>query len=231
MRKKLYLIPGTMCNEQLWAELIPYLPHSLELIYLNIPQGKNFTELAEHYNDILGGDKVNLIGFSLGGYIASYFSMLYPERIEKLFVISNSPARLPVDELQQRNEILKFVKTYGYQGISRNRVVNLFDKTKQTERLIDIVLNMDSELGEDEFISQYQYTSARTDLSQTIGQLPFHTHFYYSDNDPLVNSQWFNELTGASPKLSVINTSGSGHMLPLEKPRELANYLNSWLEL
>jgi pimeloyl-ACP methyl ester carboxylesterase len=40
-----------------------------------------------------------LIGFSLGGYIATYFSMLYPERVEKLFVISNSPTSLPLDEI------------------------------------------------------------------------------------------------------------------------------------
>ncbi|OUS30826.1 hypothetical protein A9Q98_03945 [Thalassotalea sp. 42_200_T64] len=231
MRKKLHLIPGTMCNEKLWAELIPYFHRSIELVYLDIPRGKNFDELAEYYSGILGSDKVNLIGFSLGGYIATYFSMMYPQRIEKLFVIANSPTRLPEEELNQRNDILKFVKTYGYKGISRNMVVNLLDITNQIERFIEIVLNMDRALGEDEFISQYQYTSAREDLSQTISQFPFHTHFYYSDNDRLVSSQWFNELKGSSPKLSIISTPGSGHMLPLEKPEELADHINSWLEL
>jgi pimeloyl-ACP methyl ester carboxylesterase len=81
--KKLYLIAGTMCNEKLWTELLPHLHSSLELVYLNIPRSKSFDELAEYYNNTLGSEKVSLIGFSLGGYIATYFSMLYPERVEK----------------------------------------------------------------------------------------------------------------------------------------------------
>ena len=107
----------------------------------------------------------------------------------------------------------------------------MLDRNNQSDRLIDLILEMDSDLGENEFISQYQYTSARTDLSKTISRLPLHSHFYYSDDDRLVNSDWFNKLTSLNPKLSVINTSGSGHMLPLEKPQELADYINSWAGL
>ena len=231
MRKKLHLIPGTMCNEKLWTELLPYLHSSLELVHLDIPPGKNFNELAEYYNDLLDSDKTNLIGFSLGGYIASFFSMVYPERIEKLFVISNSPTSLSSVELTQRSDILKLVKTYGYNGLSRKKAADLLDPKNQTDRLIDLILEMDCDLGEEEFISQYQYTSERKELSQAISRLPLHTQFYYSEHDQLVSSQWFGGLTGLSPKLSVFRTSGSGHMLPLEKPRELASYINSWIEL
>ncbi|WNC68654.1 alpha/beta hydrolase [Thalassotalea nanhaiensis] len=230
MRKKLHLIPGTMCNEKLWRELVPYL-HGYDIVYLDIPKGKNFTQLANYYNELLSSEKVCLIGFSLGGYIATYFSKMYPERVEKLFVISNSPTSLPSTELNQREEILKFVKKHGYQGMSRSRVVNLFDKENHQEHLIDLVMNMDKELGIDEFISQYQFTSARTDLAKAIRQFSFPVHFYYSDGDGLVNINWFNELRSSNPKLSLFNTSGSGHMLPLEKPEELAKYLTLWAEL
>ncbi|MBV1908115.1 MAG: alpha/beta hydrolase [Kangiellaceae bacterium] len=218
MRKKLYLIPGTMCNEKLWTELLPYLNSSLELVYLDIPTGKNFNELAEYYNDLLGSDKINLVGFSLGGYIATFFSMVYPERIEKLFVISNSPTSLSTYELNQRSDILKLVETHGYDGLSRKKTADLLDAKNQTSRFIDIILEMGRDLGENEFISQYQYTSERSDLSQAINRFPLHTQFYYSEHDQLVNSSWFSGLTGSKPKLSVFRTSGSGHMLPLEKP-------------
>lgn len=220
-----------MCNEKLWVEVLPYLHDSLEVVYLDIPQGKNFDELAEHYSNILGNNKVNLIGFSLGGYIATYFSMLYPKRIEKLFLISNSPTSLPTDELNQRSDMLKYVEVYGYRGISRKKVANLLDGANQTDHLINIILEMDSELGKSEFVSQYQYTSERADLFQAMKLFPFDTHLYYSENDRLINSKWLHRLANLNSKLSVINTSGSGHMLPLEKPRELANYINSWVEL
>jgi pimeloyl-ACP methyl ester carboxylesterase len=231
VRKKLHLIPGTMCNEQLWIELLPYLQDSFELVYLSIPRGKNFDELADYYYDLFDGDSVNLIGFSLGGYIASYFSTVYPECVEKLFVISNSPTSLPIEELNQRSDILRYVGIHGYQGISRKKAAGLLDSKKQTDSLIALILAMDSECGEKEFISQYQYTSKRTDLTQTISQLPFNIHVYYSENDPLVNAKWLNDLTQLAPKLTLSSTSGSGHMLPLEKPSELAGYITEWAAL
>jgi pimeloyl-ACP methyl ester carboxylesterase len=57
---------------------------------LEISRGKSVEELTEYYSNTLGSEKISLIGFSLGGYIATYFSMLYHKRVKKLFVISNS---------------------------------------------------------------------------------------------------------------------------------------------
>lgn len=228
MATKLYLLPGTMCNEKLWALLRPYLHSSVELAYLAIPRHKNHDQIAAHFNQLLAAEKVNLVGFSLGGYIASYFSLLYPERVNKLFVISNSPTSLSAAELNQRTDALQLVKKYGYKGISRHRAKTLLDAGSQTERLTDLILDMDKDLGEAEFISQYQYTSDRADLSARLNALPRHSCFYYSLDDRLVKAPWFNKMAKAHPGLSVISTSGAGHMLPLEKPRELAAYLNDW---
>ncbi len=232
MRKKLYLIAGTMCNEKLWFEMSPYLDDAFELIYLNVPKGKGFDELAQYYNDTFTEDKVNLIGFSLGGYVATYFAKCFPERIEKLFVISNSPTSLPNDELNQRRDILKYVKAHGYKGMSRKKAENLLDMssgvTNQTERFVELVMTMDRELGESEFVSQYQYTSEREDLSPAIRQFSFTTHIYYSENDKLINPQWLAGLSNDYGRLSLISTKGSGHMLPLEKAKELSNHIKMW---
>jgi pimeloyl-ACP methyl ester carboxylesterase len=203
----------------------------LSWFYLHIPREKNFDELAEHFNELFSNDSVNLVGFSLGGYIATYFSLLYPQRVNKLFVISNSPTSLSSAELNQRKDTLQLVKKYGYKGISRHRARTLLDAGSQIDRLTDIILEMDNDLGEAEFISQYQYTSNRIDLAARVNELPRHTCFYYSVDDSLVSAQWLNKISKANPKLSVISTAGSGHMLPLEKPRELAEYLNDWAQL
>ncbi|BDX05180.1 alpha/beta fold hydrolase [Planctobacterium marinum] len=231
MGKKLYLIPGTMCNQKLWDRVVPYLHSSIELGYLAIPRGKNFDELAAYYHQILSDDRVNLIGFSLGGYIATWFAMLYPERIAKLFVTSNSPCSLSTEELNLRRDTLKYVESHGYKGMSRKKAANMLDEANKTEGLIDLILEMDSDLGEAEFISQYRYTSDRVDLASAFKQFPFNTIIYYSENDRLVNSEWLKGLANVNTKLSVIATSGYGHMLPLEKPRELANHINTWMHL
>ncbi|MBB1487333.1 alpha/beta fold hydrolase [Oceanospirillum sediminis] len=228
MRKTLHLIPGTMCTEKLWSEVLPLLQDNYQLVYLDIPQNKSFDELAGYYNDILGDKKVNLLGFSLGGYIATYFASLYPERIERLFVISNTPAALPDEELKQRSNTLNYVKKHGYKGMSRKKIASLLAPENQTDDLISLISEMDQALGEHEFLSQYQHTSERADLSQALNQFSFCTYLYYSEYDKLINLNWLKQLDNTSHLLSLICTSGSGHMLPLEKPRELADHINTW---
>ena len=144
-----------MCNEKLWAQVLSYLHSSVELVYLHIPREKNFDELAEHFNELFSNDSVNLVGFSLGGYIATYFSLRYPQRVNKLFVISNIPTSSSSAELNQRKDTLQLVKKYGYKGISRHRAKTLLDTGSQIDRLTDIILEMDNDLGEAEFISHF----------------------------------------------------------------------------
>lgn len=56
-----------------------------------------FDDLVLHYRDLLdafGLDRVHLIGFSLGGWIAAEFAAFYPDRLHSLSLIS--PAGLAV---------------------------------------------------------------------------------------------------------------------------------------
>lgn len=210
-----------MCNEKLWDELLPFLSCEFDFVFLDIPLDKNFDEIADHFKALIGSDVINLVGFFLGGYVATYFASKYPKSIAKLFVISNSPSCLPDNELQQRRSILNYVAQYSYSGISRKKAAGLLDPTNQNDKFIDVILEMESELGEDVFISQYKYTSDRIDLASKISTFEFPTYFFVSDDDPLVNTKWLSELINCNSNVEVIYTSGSGHMLPLEKPREL----------
>ena len=236
MSEKLYLIPGTMCDERLWADLVAYLPPSVDLDYLSIPPDKDLDDIVEYYHELFAStlaeqDKINLVGFSLGGYIASYFASIYPERVNKLFVISNSPTSLPLAEIKQRNETIDFINKYGYQGISRHRITHLLDEESDSKRIVDVISAMDKSLGQKVLLSQYQNTSQRKNLSKELASAKFTIHFYCSERDPLVNAMWFSSLNSNNPDFSLIKTSGSGHMLPLEKPQELARYLKLWLAL
>lgn len=227
MRTKLYLIPGTMCNDALWSEMLPHLHVSFELVYLTIPTNKSFDELAQHYHDTLPDEAINLVGFSLGGYIATYFAMLFPKRVKKLFVISNSPTSLPEEELRQRHNTLEYVESNGYSGMSKLHVANMLEDAGN-KSVIDTIVAMGRALGEEALISQYRYTMDRLDLSKAIAQFSFSTHFYFSCKDKMVNQEWLEKLGSLTDRVKLLDTEGKGHMLPLEKPQELANYLNQW---
>ncbi len=59
---------------------------------------EDFYDLVLHYDEVLGAfelDRVHLIGFSLGGWIAADFGIFYPERLASLTLISPAGLRMP----------------------------------------------------------------------------------------------------------------------------------------
>ncbi|MBU2892759.1 alpha/beta hydrolase [Colwellia sp. D2M02] len=242
MKNKVYLLPGTMCNELLWSKLLPELTcavSDLEFVHLAIPANKNFAQLAQWLANTLPSTPVALMGFSLGGYIASYFNCCFPERVAQLFVIANSPCALNQAELSQREAILSAVKRYGYQGINQQRINQFLgaemsnQKTeKNTTELARLIQQMDRELGEAEFLSQIEHTSLRDDLQSTLAKLSNAITFYYAEQDTMVNTPWLEALVNKANNnnITLIKTQGSAHMLPLTEPKALAQQLLLWLE-
>ena len=231
MRTKIYLIPGTMCNERLWDKLYSAIGSSFELVHTPIPCESSLDEIADSLCEVFQEEKVNIVGFSLGGYIASYFAAKYPNRVEKIFVISNSPCALNSHEVRQHQAVIKLLDSYGYKGISRKKAASLLDKKNQNDNLISTIMEMDVELGEEVFKSQMQWTSTREDLFQELSKLTVPMTFFYSIEDPLVNESWLLHLSKVSETCVAVPTSGSGHMLPLEKPLELSEQIEEWAKL
>lgn len=226
MKPKIYFLPGTMCNNRLWSRLFPLLQSTYELIHLKIPDGESIEDISDNLLSCFKEEVVNLVGFSLGGYLASYFACKYPKKVNQLLVISNSPCSLTEKEALYRKGIIDFVGRYGYQGMSRSKAGQLLDTSQVSAELIDLILKMDSELGEQEFKRQLKATSNRVNLYHSLATANIKATFYYSELDPLLDVEWLSKFKQNS-RLKLVSTSGKGHMLPLEKPKELASYLKS----
>lgn len=54
----------------------------------NIQVENHFIDSLEDWRKKIGLEKMTLAGHSLGGYFATCYSKKYPERVEKLYLIS-----------------------------------------------------------------------------------------------------------------------------------------------
>lgn len=227
MKTKLYLIPGTMCTEQLWQFLLPSLSDEFELCYLKIPNKMSLDDISEHLVAQFEEDRVNLLGFSLGGYIASLVASRFPERLNKLMVLANSPCALNADELSLRKQTVSILKRFGYKGMPRVKAEALL--AEKSALHIDLILEMDKALGADTLLSQLENTSSRDDLMQPLLALNCDVRFIYSQEDSLINLAWMQELKAlAGHKMSQKMVAGSSHMLPLEEPIMISREINTF---
>jgi pimeloyl-ACP methyl ester carboxylesterase len=227
MKTKLYLIPGTMCTQQLWQFLLPSLSDEFELCYLTIPNKMRLDDISDHLVAQFEEDRVNLLGFSLGGYIASLVASRFPERLDKLMVLANSPCALNADELSLRKQTVSILKRFGYKGMPRVKAEALL--AEKSALHIDLILEMDKVLGADTLLSQLENTSSRDDLMQPLLALNCDVRFIYSQKDNLINLAWMQELKAlAGHKMSQKMVAGSSHMLPLEEPIMISREINTF---
>lgn len=227
MQPKLYLIPGTMCNQRLWDPIQERLSHKYEFIHLSIPKNKNFSEITTLLSRKLHEPESFVVGFSLGGYIATLLALEYPSIISKLLIISNSATVLSQEELAGRQSALHFISTHGYSGMSRRRAMSMLDSNKSNKAALKTLLLMDSEMGIDELMSQYTYTSERSDLAKRVLESKLQFNLVYGESDPLVNVQWVEQLLAAGFSGNVTKLNTDSHMLPLEHPQQIAELILS----
>lgn len=218
-----------MCDDRLWSKLIPYLGQYYELKFIKIPQEKNLDEIANKIVEEIGHDKINLFGFSLGGYIASLIAVKYQNKVKKLFITACSCCDLPTDEIIKREEFISFTKKFGFKGLSSKKVKSLLSESNQNNKvLIKLIQNMYKDSGEDTFFSQFIATLRREDLINKLSKLDVPITFLYSKNDNLVNTNWLNKFKNMSLKSSFIELEGRSHMLPLENVDELSTEILRW---
>jgi 2-succinyl-6-hydroxy-2,4-cyclohexadiene-1-carboxylate synthase len=229
MKTKIYCLPGTMCDERLWQACINYLAENIELIHIAIPIGDNIGEIVTALDIQLPTGKINLAGFSLGGYIASAYALKFPARINKLLLISNMSFSLPENELKERSRTIDYLKTHGYSGIPTKRIIALLDASKQNNLdIINCIQKMDTHLGKETLIHQLTVTTQRENLLVKLPKLCIPIQFLNGDNDSLVKISRIEAIVAQSPFISLAILSDTGHMLPLEQPKKCALNMNSF---
>lgn len=232
MKEKIYLIPGLMTDERLWQRLKPLLSE-YELVHLSIPLLEDFDEINNHLLKILKNEtKINLLGFSLGGYIAFYFSLKYPNKVKKLFLVASTPSASNEDEIVRRREKITQIEKNGFDGLSYEKAKSLLDKQNQDdEELIHIVCDMFNDLGEESFIIQLNATFNRLNLIDELKTLDLPIYLSYCKEDRLLNKKAIRKLEKEEHNIIMLPKKGTSHMISLEFPEILSLEIKEWMSI
>lgn len=225
--KIIYCLPGTMCDERLW-QFVEKMLVGITLKHVPLPQEESVDAIVESLSAILPTTPVFLLGFSMGGYIASAFALKYPERIAKLMVISNAAQGLQDGELSQRKLALNWVAKNGYKGIPSKKAMSMLsERNRQHEYLIKVIKDMDATLGESIFIQQLSSSLLRPELVSSLVVLGIPISFCFGEEDVLVAPQSRDKLLEYKG-FEVHQASHCGHMVTLEQPLWLCQKIKAF---
>lgn len=216
-KQKLYFLSGTMCTPLLWNAAVAELTQ-FDCIFIDTTPATSFSEIDVLLDDILE-ENAFVVAFSMGAYAAMHFAVSHPKRIQKMIVIAASANGLSATELQLRKNTIDFLEKHKYKGISTARALQfLHPKNHQNNELIQVIKDMDADLGKEVLIRQLKATSLRIDLTQKLQQVQTRIHVIAATEDALVKIDDVKHTQQNIPKATITVLKNCGHMIPLEMP-------------
>lgn len=231
MREKIYFIPGLMTDIRLWSKALPLLKDDFEIIHIPIPSSTDFDEIVDILNKELKEDKINILGFSLGGYIASYFTCKYPQRVKRLFTVAATPGTTSKVELERREKKLVDFENSSEFGLELEKAIMLLEEQNQNDlSLAQTMVDMFNDLGRDTFLTQLKSTFNRVDLFDKLKDKTIPMHMLCSSNDRLLDLEALDKLHNQKHNIKLIKRDGTSHNIPLEFPELFASSVKEWIK-
>ena len=219
------LIPGFMLDETLWDEFKRYLPGDWTVFDAVVSGDGTIKAIARHIAES-APQRFVLIGFSLGGYIARQLAADYPERVSALVVVASSLREDTAEQAQSKNQTLQALSQTTFRGLSTGSISRSLHPSRASDTtLIARIQQMGQRLGYDAFA--LQSALRRADIPADSIACP--TLVVASTHDRLRSLEEANQLVSTIPNASLRLFDGSGHMIPLEQPQELAETILGWL--
>ena len=239
----LVLLPGDTVNSLDWMPLIEklskdYRTYALDSIYDNgrsiytrpIKSPDDFVQWLDEFFTELELDRINLIGYSYGGWQASLYALSYPERLSKLILLSPTGLRPRIKLIIRA--ILQYVfhthyivKKYFYWMYADSVRKNEESKKYVDEMLVEEMLAR-------KCFKKRKFVNPTVLSDEDWQNLKVPTLFLTGENEVIYSAEKaIQHLDNLAPNVKTVITSDAGHDLPIVKPEwvttEVLKFLKS----
>jgi pimeloyl-ACP methyl ester carboxylesterase len=229
----LVLVPGYMLDEALWDGLRPALSAagqgaSRKLVHVALAGGETIEEMARAALQASPAGRFDLLGFSMGGYVARAMVRQAPERVRKLVLVATSSRADTPLQITQRQTAARAKPIGPFRGLGRAAIIqSLHPANAANEALVAQVREMGARLGRAAFVQQS--VVVRDSDADKLAEIQCPTLVIGAAQDQMRSPGEARELAQGIPGARLEIIEDSGHMIPLEQPDRLAALIGGWL--
>ncbi|ELK0738789.1 TPA: alpha/beta hydrolase [Klebsiella oxytoca] len=218
------LIPGFMLDETLWDDFIAAFPDSRPFIPASLNEGTTIQDIAASIAQKLS-ERFVLVGFSLGGYVARAIYEAIPERTAAMILIATSLREDSAEQNKTRVVAASTPSSREFRGLSTIAIKkSIHEDLADNITIIEKIRNMGKRLGANAFRVQSGLNRERI----TLKPVSCPAYVIAAKHDRLRSKDEAEELARLTGTCADY-VDGCGHMIPLEKPDELAQLVFTWL--
>lgn len=228
----LLLLPGTLCDERVFAPLLRRLLAaipSLTATVMDTAQHQTLRSAAEHVL-ARAPSRFALLGFSLGGLVALETALLAPERVSGLALLNVNAAPPPALTHAARREAVVLAEALGHGEYVRQHLwPNYVAPSAQADdALRELIAAMAQDLGHAAFHRQTEAALGRRDYRPLVSALPMPTLVQAGEFDLICPVAGQAELAASLPNAVFDLIPGAGHFALLERQDEVAASVAGW---
>ncbi len=223
----LLLLPGTVCDERLFAPLLAALDHP-DMSVLSMTGARTTKELAAKLL-AMAPERFALLGFSLGGIVALEMAAQAPERIVGLALIDTTAA--PDANFEARRAAVEKARGEGMELY----ILDGWDKlvspaNAADEKLRAAIVAMAVDAGADVLAEQSEVAIHRADSRPRLGFIEVPTLILAGEDEQVCRLEAHEELAAGIPGARYFTIPKAGHFSPLENPAAVARHVRDWLD-
>jgi pimeloyl-ACP methyl ester carboxylesterase len=230
----LVLLPGLMCDVDVWAPLYSHLPVGQAIQVIDYGAASSITAMAQQVLERAPA-KFALAGHSMGGRVAMEVVRIAPERTVRLALLDTGHLARPSGELgeqeaSKRYALLKVARTQGVAAMAHYWVQGMVHPDRLSDLVfINSIINMFSRKSADGFAAQIQALLDRPDASDVLRGISVPTLFLCGAQDGWSSPAQHRQMCDLVPEAMLDVVEGAGHMAPMECPQAVAHSLSRWL--
>lgn len=221
--RTLVLLPGFMCDADLWTDMVPDLGKIGHLHYGNVYADDTLEGMARRVLDE-APERFVLVGFSMGGFVARVLALMAPERVAGVAFVATSAREYTMEERERRKQ--GFLP--GNRPKANGNALGLHPDRDRDPALLDRLRGMQRRLGSE--VRARQSALIRKDGYKDLQRITCPALVIACRQDRLRTLAEVERIALNLPQARFEVIEDCGHMAPLEQPHELAARLTAWIE-
>ena len=226
---KLVLLPGMLNDETLWDRITPLLRPKCDLVMPIFTEQTTIGAMADHAVRMAGDQRLALVGFSMGGYVAQEILSRVPDRVAGLALVDTQAGAADEATRVIMSKTAHAARKDFETVLARLRPANIHPDRQGDEALVAHLLRMFRAVGMEAFGRQCAAVADRPDRRDVLAARRLPTLIACGRQDMICPPERSEELARLMPHATMTRIEQCGHMSPLEQPEALAAALVKWI--